>query len=280
MVANIRPGEALRLVLGIDQLRVRIQGELASLQLEIEAAPQHDLLVQLIAVWKNNFSESLRHPNQQEVIKAYVPELVKLLRSPFGDHSIPLIRMIEQKVRDPDSLFYDEAFAVPSAALLNQLRQIEAMMKGQLQREAAAVNEVQNHLEGHAREREAKILERIDELARRHIEERQRIGNGIQRLGAQDQELRAKILEDANRLKRKADELNAGANRLQEELNVNRGKLGELERANKQLQIDIERTRAQIEDKKSSWLTQALCIGGSIALSYICQRPIVIYPPS
>jgi hypothetical protein len=301
MVANIHQGEALRQVLGIDQVRVRIMGELASLQLEIDDAPQDDLLVQMIALWINNFSKSLRHPDPQAVINAYVPELVNILRPPlgpfpvelFGEQPIPLIRCIVQKLRDSDSLLYSEAFhqeaqqilaAIPPldgrAALIKQLRKIEAIMGHQFQRQAVAVNEVRQAVFGQVEQREAQLQERIDRLARCHFAEGQRIAGEIHNLGMQDQELRAKLMDEADRLKRKADELNAGADCLQAELDANRGKIGELERENRQLQIDIDRTRAQIESKKSGWLTQALCIAASVALSYICKTKIVILPPT
>ncbi len=152
-------GVALRGVLGNDQVRVRIGGELAALRAAIAAAPADDLFVQSVALWRENFARALRHPDPQTVIDAFVPELVGLLRDfPQSERVEPLVRAIMLRMRDPNSLFYSPQYAreaaqppVPEqpngaldpARLLGQLRQIEANRDHQVQREDQAARGAQ-----------------------------------------------------------------------------------------------------------------------------------------
>ncbi len=169
--------------------------------------------------------------------------------------------------------------AANPAVLLDQLRQIEANRNRQVQRDAQAVDGLRDDLLGRVQQREAQLQGRIDQVARRYLDAVQPIGQGIAELRQQDQELREAMREAGHRMHQRAEELMAGADRLQAHLDENQHRLNELERANMQLQVDIDRTRSQIEDKKSNWLLDAACIVGSVVLSLILEMPIVILPP-
>lgn len=231
----------------------------------------------------------------------------------FGERPMPIIRYIVEKMRDRRSLFYSEQFdqeAVrvlasvrpvmmeprdvlqnspaqdmqddidPDIApeLLEQLRQIEANIAHQMQVEAEGMVEL-HALQARVHQRDADFQRKVDRVAQQHLEEGQRIRAEAERVRLLDLEQRAIIMEAANRLRLEAEALRAEAVRLQRHLDDNGQKINELEKANIQLQVEINNTRAQINDNKSSWMLDAICVVASIAISWVTKKPIVIIPP-
>jgi len=231
----------------------------------------------------------------------------------FGDRPMPIIRYIVEKMRDRRSLFYSEQFdqeAVRVLAavqpivmevrnvvqngpaqdipndidpnippeLLEQLRQIEANIARRVQVEAQRMDGLRA-LQGRVHQREVVLQANIDRVAQQHLEDGQQIREEAERIRLLDLEQRAVMVGAANRLRQEAEDLRAEAARLQRHLDVNRERIGELERANIQLQIEINNTRSQIADKKSNWLLDVVCIVASVAISWALQMPVVIIPP-
>lgn len=287
--------------------RVRIAAELAELGdlLEHPDNPPNDPRIQGIAAWRTSFLLALRHPDPQAVINAFVPELVRFLRNPqdveqefpaelFGDRPIPIIQVIVQKLRNRNSLFYSELFdqeavrvlaAIPAvvqnveanipAALLEQLRQIEANSAQQVQQEVQGMEGIQA-LRGRLQQREVNLQANIDRVARENMEAGQRIQDEAERLRLIDLDQRAIMLEAAERQRQEAENLRAENVRLQQNLVHAGSQLGELERATVQLQVEINRAKAEMADSKSNWLKDVVCIVASVVISYYLQRPVII----
>lgn len=192
----------------------------------------------------------------------------------FGDRPMPIIRYIVEKMRDRRSLFYSEQFdqeAVQVLAavrpvvvegrdvvqngpangidpnipqeLLEQLRLIEANMARQVQVEAQRMDGLRA-LQGRFQQREVALQANIDRVAQQQLEEGQRIREEAERIRLLDLEQRAVMEGAANRLRQEAEDLRAEAVRLQRHLDVNGERIGELEKANIQLQIEINNTRS------------------------------------
>lgn len=227
----------------------------------------------------------------------------------FGDRPIPLVRFLVEKMRDKSSLYYSEEFdreateilsraasqaretadrppieasvggieGIPQD-LLDQLRQIEAIhaeRRGFERESKSGLLELQNRV----RERESGLQERIDRMAKRDREEGQRIRKELERQRQVDSEEREIIITAANRLLEEAERLKGEAEVLQRQLDQNGRNLVELEKAEIQLQAEINKTREELDKNKSNWLVQALCVAASVAISWALQTPVVIIPP-
>jgi hypothetical protein len=309
----IASGPTFARMVGVDQIRVRINGALAEIhrQLVHPNTPANDPRVQSIASWHRGFVKALRHPEPQTVINAFVPELVRLLRSPvagdleppfspelFGPKPMPIIRYLVKQMRDSRSPLYSEPFdqeavRVLAAAppqeeeesldgvpeeLLAQLRQIEAMIAQQAQIDARGL-EVVPPLRERIHQDEVALQADIDRVARRHFEENQRIREETAQLRARDLAQRTAMLEAAEQQRQEANHFRAENVRLQTRLERSEKNSGELARANAQLKQEINTTRSEVADHKANWLSSAICVVASIALSWATGKPIIIIPP-
>jgi hypothetical protein len=307
-------GPTFARMVGADQIRVRINGALAEIhrQLVHPNAPANDLRVQSIASWHRGFVRALRHPEPQTVINAFVPELVRLLRDPaaseseppfppelFGPRPMPIIRYLVAQMRDSRSPLYSEPFdqeatrvlaAAPPVQneeeeslvgvpeeLLAQLRQIEATIAEQAQIDAQGM-ELTQALRGRIHRDEVALQADIDRVSRKHFEETKRIQEETSQLRARDLSQRTVMLEAAGRQRQEATHYRAENERLQNRLDRSEKNLGELGKANVQLQKEINTTRAEVADNKSNWLASAACVVASVAISWALQMPIVVIP--
>ncbi len=316
-VSSFGTGPALARMVGADQIRVRINGTLAEIHRQIinPNTPTNDFRVQSIDAWHRGFTRALRHPEPQKVIDAFVPELVGLLRNPadvngleppfppelFGPRAMPIIQYVVEKLRDPHSLLYSQEFdleavrvlaAQPTALqneeneidagipeeLLAQLRQIEANNAQQEEVDAEG-GQMVHALRGRIHQDEVSLQTDIDRVARHHFEACRDIQEETARLRLNDLNHRTQRLEAANLQRQEAVHFRAENVRLQDRLDRADKSLGELGKANIQLQKEINTTRAEIAENKSNWLTTAACVVASVALSWIFKTKIMIIPP-
>ncbi|MBX9745152.1 MAG: hypothetical protein K2X08_08090 [Chlamydiales bacterium] len=284
---------SLTQIFGSDDVRRRIKPELLALGDELSRSHlKNNLHVQNIGIWHDSFLKALSHPDPQWVIEKYIQELVRLLRDPatdpqtpfpvefFSNQQIPVIRYVTEKMRDRNSLFYSKQFDLEALEvlaplhseqenknqeklremdgdipekLLAQLRQIEKNIAFHVHIESRESAKIQA-LSKRVQEEETKLLANIDRVARQQIDQRKSIEEGIERLQLRDLEQRAFFKAAAERLRQNAENLRVDTAKLQSQLHQSSAQLSELERANIQLQIELNQARERIETNQSDWL--------------------------
>lgn len=291
--------------LGVDLLRRRIHAELD--ELDNLLTPVNDLHIQSIATWRNSLLGIInQYQNPREIVRQYLNQFENILRNPvapdapypaelFGDRTLPSIRLMVAKMRDPHSVFYSENFDQEATrilaetrrsdqirsvqqVLLEQLRNMEATRTRLDQEQDNLVNEELAPILNLVREAEAEANEHIARVAREHLQTVREIMPRVERMAQNDQEQRAANQENINRLRKAASEVEAEIQRLNLQLNANRNQLDGLGRETTQLQVQIKQVEAEIAKNKAGWLEQVVCIAASIAISWILKRPVVITP--
>lgn len=287
-----------------DPARIRIIEELQEIlqRLGLPDSPSNDPCIQLITAWCLSYTRTLFYSgnnNYAAISQSYVVELERIFQSPtdatfpielFGNRPLPLIRYLVARMRDPRSVIYSQRLDQQANQILAQQQQTQDRLRAQLRRietqfaanraaEAQAGGDMQA-LRERIRQRESAFQERADAADRRMRERSQQLRHEIEQAAQRDQEQRAIRLEAARKLRQEIEEVNIETRRLQHQLDGTRAEIREIDRANTQLQVEINQLRSEIADKKAGWLEQLGCIALSIAVSWILEKPVIITPHS
>lgn len=274
-----------------------IYGELNSIELILVRLPGNNEFTESIAIWHAGFVRALNHPNPQMVIDAFVKELELILRFPgdmdaplpreIFEETNPLVRQLISRMTDRHSSLYSERIAQEAQEahqrphlppdVIEQIRRLNALRAA---REQEAANYVPEERQLNVRlQQHREIVQAQEEAAMQRVNRAfQDLRGDIAGAAAKDLGFREVQLARADQLRNEARELRAEANRLQGRNQETRGAVNAVEQANIQMQVEINNTRAAINDRKSGWLEQVACIVISVVISWALKKPVIVTP--
>lgn len=291
--------------LGQDALRPAIKAELKEVQQALQnyrSINEHPS-VELISKWHQEFVEAITakdNPGLKVVKKEYIERLITIVVPVelFVNQPIPIIQLMSEKLKDPQSIFYSKPFAdnadnviaetkkiveihkpIPEN-LLKQLRESEAKRAKELEKENAGKAKMEQLREKvrKVKDQKANLDVKMDTIGQEVL---QKVEEVKEKAKAQDHEFAEKnaaILKKVDDLKNAAEEIRDAIPLLNKEIALTGQQIEQLKNATVQLQKNVEQAKKDIEDSKGGWLTQALCIVASIVVSVILDVPVLITP--
>ena len=119
-------------------------------------------------------------------------------------------------------------------------------------------------------------IEALDQNIRKRLKD---LKGRVKEIKIDDTEQRTILKEKVNQLKKEVSDLNAETNRLQDRISDTGKALSEVERANIQLQIDINNVRTELAKKKENYLNDILKTVAVVVVSIIAKIIIEPYLP-
>ncbi|MBA3602479.1 MAG: hypothetical protein H0W50_02310 [Parachlamydiaceae bacterium] len=292
-------------VLGQDALRPPIKAELKEVQQALQnfrSINEHPS-VELISKWHEQFVEAITakdYPDLRIVKKEFIEMLITIVVPVelFVNQPVPIIQLMSEKLKDPNSIFYSKPFAdnadkviaetkkvveihekVPEN-LLKQLRDSEAKRAKELEKESAQKAKMEQLREKvrNLKEKKNTLDDKMDNVSQKVL---QKVEEVKEKVKAQDHEFAEKsaaILKKVDDLKNAAEEMRDAIPLLNKEIALTGQQIEQLKNATVQLQKNVEQTKKDIENSNGGWLSQVLCIVASVVVSVILEVPVLITP--